>query len=477
MNPAPVATEASAPEPWKKASFGGRRHWWAVALLFLIAACLRFAWLGIKPPHFDEGVNGWFLDQMQRTGFYHYDPANYHGPFHFYVLFLAQSLFGRDVIALRVPLVLVNLGTLWMILLYARFVGRRVAFLAAAAFSVSSGMLFYSRYAIHEAWLVLALVVTIWGLFEWWTSASRRGVWAIVGGVTLMILTKETYVIHLAALGLACGTLRLLECWSPSEPEAAMTPAPHRLKMRDYLQPVALGLLAIFFFYSGGFFDFGALKGLYETFAPWFETGIVKGDHAKPWYYWLQLAVRHEWPALLGLLFCVRALFPGMNRFSRYLAIYGCGAAVAYSIVPYKTPWCVITILWPFFFLFGEALLAFARGGGRWRPALACLLTVFLLAFSLFDAIRLNYLHPAEPQKEVFVPSLAERWLTRAHLISLEARYIYVQTLDDLFKLTVPLKEMTRRDPRLLHEPAHILLSSYHPLPWVLGELTRVGYY
>ncbi len=353
MNQSPLAIEESAQEPWRRPFFDRRWHWWVVALLLLIAACLRFAWLGMKPPHFDEGVNGWFVDQMRRTGFYHYDPANYHGPFHFYVLFLAQTLFGRDVVALRVPMVLVNLATLWVVVLYGRFVGRRVALLAAAAFAVSSGMLFYSRYAIHEAWLVLALVVTVWGLFEWWCCASRRGLWAVVGGITLMILTKETYVIHVVSLALAFGTLLLLERWSPSVPEAAMKPASRSWRLSELLQPVALGALAILFFYSGGFFDFGALKGLYETFVPWFQTGVVEESHAKPLYYWLQLVVRHEWPALLGIVFCLRALFPGMNRFSRFLAIYGCGVLVAYSIVPYKTPWCVISILWPFFFRFG----------------------------------------------------------------------------------------------------------------------------
>ena len=46
----------------------------------------------MKPPHFDEGINGWFVDQMMKNGFYRYDPTNYHGPLHFYVLFLSQTL-------------------------------------------------------------------------------------------------------------------------------------------------------------------------------------------------------------------------------------------------------------------------------------------------------------------------------------------------------------------------------------------------
>jgi predicted membrane-bound mannosyltransferase len=43
---------------------------------------LRFFLLGIKPPHFDEGINGWFVDQVVHNGFYRYDPTNYHGPLH-----------------------------------------------------------------------------------------------------------------------------------------------------------------------------------------------------------------------------------------------------------------------------------------------------------------------------------------------------------------------------------------------------------
>ncbi len=56
---------------------------WIPWLIIGLAALLRFFLLGIKPPHFDEGINGWFVDQMMKTGFYKYDPTNYHGPLHF----------------------------------------------------------------------------------------------------------------------------------------------------------------------------------------------------------------------------------------------------------------------------------------------------------------------------------------------------------------------------------------------------------
>ena len=84
---------------------------WTPWLILGLAAFLRFFLLGIKPPHFDEGINGWFVDQVMHNGFYRYDPTNYHGPLHFYVLLLSESLFGRNIWALRLP---VDAGEHWL---------------------------------------------------------------------------------------------------------------------------------------------------------------------------------------------------------------------------------------------------------------------------------------------------------------------------------------------------------------------------
>src|SRR5205823_9442942 len=48
---------------------------WTPWIIIGLAAFLRFLLLGMKPPHFDEGINGWFVDQMLRNGFYKYDPT------------------------------------------------------------------------------------------------------------------------------------------------------------------------------------------------------------------------------------------------------------------------------------------------------------------------------------------------------------------------------------------------------------------
>src|ERR1700694_3130762 len=82
---------------------------WTPWLIVALGALLRFFLLQIKPPHFDEGINGWFVDQMVKNGFYRYDPTNYHGPLHFYILLVCQTLLGRTVWALRLPVVLASI--------------------------------------------------------------------------------------------------------------------------------------------------------------------------------------------------------------------------------------------------------------------------------------------------------------------------------------------------------------------------------
>ncbi len=146
---------------------------WIPWLILGLAAFLRLFLYYIKPPHFDEGINGWFVDQVMHNGFYRYDPTNYHGPLHFYVLLLSESIFGRNIWALRLPVILVSIGCVWLTLKFEPLVGRNVGRIAALAMAVSPGFVFYGRYAIHEVWLQFFSMMFILGLLGLWKS--RQG--------------------------------------------------------------------------------------------------------------------------------------------------------------------------------------------------------------------------------------------------------------------------------------------------------------
>jgi uncharacterized protein (TIGR03663 family) len=437
-----------------------KRLSWIDVGIIVIAASFRIAFLDIKPAHFDEGVNGWFADQMERNGYFRYDPTNYHGPLHFYALFLSQTLFGRHLWALRLPAVIASLLAIWMALRFREHLGATTARIAALALAVSPAYVFYGRYSIHESWLVLFSLIFCFGLLGLWTKGERQSLFMLLAGASGMILTKETYIVHLGSFLLAGMVLSLLQKVLPSRP--ALPISRQHWSWEDLANSSMLAALTIIFFYSGTFLDFSALNGLYETFAAWFHTGVAAAGHEKssyqlgPFnYYWVGLMARYEWPALLGLVLSFTYIFPSDARL-RYLAIYGCGVLLAYSLIPYKTPWCIISILWPFYFLLG----AFANAATKlfdfeMPPAAAKVVLMISLVASTALSVRLNFFQFADEREP----------------------YVYVQTFPEIQTLTQPLLEMAAKDPRYYHLQGHILLESYYPLPWMLGDFTRIGYY
>jgi predicted membrane-bound mannosyltransferase len=170
-------------------------------------------------------------------------------------------------------------------------------------------------------------------------------------GLFGMILTKETYIIHVG-----CAVIAIAVAWVSHKitPATETRRAVQRWDWADLIAVLAVGLAALVIFYTGTFFNWAGLKGLFETFEAWFATGHNGNGHEKPWWYWLMLIGRYEAAVAVGLLACVLCqLFKDISI--RYLAIYGVGSLMAYSIVAYKTPWCIISIVWPLLLVSGAA--------------------------------------------------------------------------------------------------------------------------
>src|SRR2546421_1162331 len=365
---------------------------WTPWIIVGLGAFLRFFLLGIKPPHFDEGINGWFVDQMVKSGFYRYDPTNYHGPLHFYVLLLSQTLFGRNLWALRLPVVLVSISCVWMTLKFEPFVGRTVSRLAALAMAVSPGFVFYGRYSIHEVWLLLFTMLFFYGLFGLWKSGTANFLWCAGMGLTGMILSKETYMLHVACAIIAAGVCYFSTYFFKLEDGQR---APQTWNYVDLVVVIGTGAALIVAFYSGFFFHWHGVRDLFQAYRPWFETGSQGHGHEKPWYYWLRLSAHYEIPALAGLPLCIVAWrFKTMAM--RYLAIYGVGTLMAYSIVKYKTPWCIISFIWPFLFTFGAIVTTAPMRFAAVTYRSAALVLFGLLAYAVYyeQAHNFNYVWP-----------------------------------------------------------------------------------
>jgi uncharacterized protein (TIGR03663 family) len=562
-------------------------------IILIIAAVMRLAFLDIKPPHFDEGINGWFCDQMAIHGYYKYDPSNYHGPLHFYVLFLFLETFGRNLWALRLPVVIVGTLTVGLLLGFRRYLGKPIAYIAALGMALSPGFTFYQRYSIHETWLAFFLILTYWGALGIFTRTSPKSIYALVLGITGMILTKETYVIHVIAFLMALPALFLkLESPLPEPKSTADDPRTTKAVSAhanvpdsdDFLAStrpatpwnhlglaLLIGIFFILFFYSGTFLHWQGVRDLFKTFSFWTHTGMQGNGHEKldfnlfqfhSWavnWYWIHLLLRYEWLPFIGVLFSVPTWLAG-NRHLRYLALYASATLIAYSVINYKTPWCMISITWPYLILgaafiemiwksvpkrstvlwtltalyltgdliifdlwhgFGHlktfwilsliGLILFLGGSylgtrRRYKQALLALTLTLLVVRIIALAFHRLPMFPVSfdivffaclgalcsftwlCSSRVFTVILALIILTfttskAIHLNFFQfdnpkEPYVYVQTFRDYQKLVNPILEKIRQKPELKDTlRGLILLNSYYPIPWVLGDIRDIGYY
>ena len=270
-------------------------------------------------------------------------------------------------------------------------------------------------------------------------------------------MIKETWIIHVIAMALGAFTLRGLEWFSRSAPlpwaATGLLPSPHALRrsilIDDAFRVAAICLAVVLFFFSGCLLDPSGLGGLLQAFAQWTRTGMGETGHEKSPLYWWDLLARYEWPALLGAVSSLAVVRPHTGRFFRWLAIGAGGALAAYSIVAYKTPWCLIAWAWPFFLVFGAGV----EWVGRWVDrAVAGGLAAVLLLISLAQCVQLNFERYADENEP----------------------YVYVQTTNDLRKLLDPLRWQRARDSASVFRAGHIIQPEHHPMLWLFGDRPNV---
>ncbi len=435
------------------------------------AAWLRFRALDIRPLHFDEGVNGWWVDEMMRLGYYPFDHGFYHGPLFFYMMYVSEALFGFNVTGLRLPAALCSLGLVALALAFGRFTGAAIARFAAAGIAVSPAFVFYGRYAIHESLMALSIAVFCWGCMETLGWGSRggcpcrratRGMLVAATGLAGMMLTKETYIVHTTAVVAAFVCLRF---WERNVLARFLPWILHTGQRREWRLAwprwptgAAAALIvggSVVVFYSGFFLHWEGVSRFFLAVGEWMEIGVGESQsgHVKPAWYWVETLAAMEWPTLVGLVCCPLAAVTACRTPVRWMAIFGPGVLFAYSVIPYKTPWCMVSIIWPL--LFVAPTMVLHRGLALpWCRALPVGYAL-LLAASAWTAWQISFVRPTDDT----VP------------------YVYVQTYEDVDQLAGPLKRKLEMSFENRTLRGGIVAADYYPLPWMLREFVNVGYF
>jgi len=299
-----------------------------------------------RPMHADEAILADKFGTLLESGVYPSDPRQYHGPMLGYLAWIPAHLTGRtsyDALTettLRMAPAVAGLFLALSPLLFARFVGQTAAMSAGALIAVSPVMVYYSRYFIPEMPLALWTALFL--------AALLRRSWATAGAAAaLMIATKETAVLALASAGIAYAAV-----FRPFKPE----------------------------YRAAGVFLITLIGGLSVLMAPpwkwailaqsaaaYIERGAAGGIHAHPWFSYFQW-LRGEAPILLCAAAGLAAAWRTTQPAIRFLAVYAALTFAIYSAIPYKTPWCAVSLLYPLTLLAGFAVQAL---GNRWRIVLA----------------------------------------------------------------------------------------------------------
>jgi uncharacterized protein (TIGR03663 family) len=424
--------------------------------------------------HADEAVHAEKFGALLEGRGYAYDPSEYHGPTLYYLTLLPAWLRGQgryveiDEVTVRVVPAALGVGLVAAHLAARTFLGAEGALVAALLAAISPAMVYYSRYFVHETLLVLFSFGALLAACRYLRSPG--GTPAVLAGMCagLMVATKET-----ASLALGCMVLAFALTLLVTRGPAARLPSTRGFAGGRHVLLAALATLAVaavlfssFLTHPQGIVDAVRAYGFY------LDRARTASWHVHPWTYYLGLLIRFPargTPFWTEGLILVLALAggaaawvprgaPGVDsKALRFLGFYTFLMLVAYSAIPYKTPWCLLGFLHGMILLAGAGAVFVVRSlRGTASRALVVALLVCAAAHLGWQAVRASLHFASDPRNP----------------------YVYAHTGRDVFGIVARLTDLARAHPDGSSMPVQIISrENLWPLPFYLRGLSRVGWW
>ncbi|MGB8509149.1 MAG: flippase activity-associated protein Agl23 [Pyrinomonadaceae bacterium] len=452
----------------------------ASACILLAAACLRLYDPGLNPLHHDEGVNGFFLTSLLRQGRYTYDPSNYHGPTLYYITLPFVALLGLKTYVIRLVPSLFGIGIVWLVLCLRRYIGTTGALVAAALIAVSPGAVYNSRYFIHESLFVFFTLGIVVAMLWFYKTGQALYLMLAAASAGLLFATKETHFVSAGVLVLATLTASVYVSITggrddrnlTGERRGTRTQLPwdaqggESTEARGIFAPfgdasrtnvLLLSALALFvvinvLLYSSFFTNQkGIMWDAFEAFGKWRDTG-TSDFHKKPFDTYFKWLWQEEAPifvlACAGAAVAVLQRFK--NRFAVFVGAWAFGMLLAYSLIPYKTPWLMLNFTIPSAIVGGYGVQVFddwcRRKNLTRAPAL--LLAGCALAVCSYQTLVLNF---REYDNDAYI-------------------YVYSHTQRGTLQLVAEVERLAERAGTGKETAISLSSPDYWPLPWYFRD-------
>lgn len=453
----------------------------------LVGAWFRFSDIGLKPFHHDEGVNGHFLLNLARSNQYKYDPTNYHGPSLYYFSLVSARVFGENDFAMRLSPVLFGILAIAMVWLLRRQLGTIGTPVAAFCMALSPCLVFYSRYFIHEmsfGCFSLGMVVGAWRYAE-----DRKFYWLALAAVStgLLLTTKETSVITVAVFLVAIVCAATWDTVKKLIQQRRLTPAAFVKELRSDTAAVlpsldhatAAAIIVVFihtFFYSSLFNHWEGVADFFRSIAHWTKERS-SNDHVKIFWYYLGILFKLELPMLIGSLLAGVFIVWRGNRFWLFTGAWTLGMTLAYSKIPYKTPWLMISFVVPMALVCGYAAERLYRLSSKlaWRFLCAAVFAASLFACGQ-TAWTVNFEKYDDNGNETGYFAARGKKLELKPYTDGTYGYVYAQTDREFLELVKLIEREADNFSTKKKTGIYVASPEHWPLPWYLRDYPGTDY-
>ncbi|MCI0697125.1 TIGR03663 family protein [candidate division KSB1 bacterium] len=441
------------------------------------ALALRLPRLEQRPMHGDEAVHAIKFGVLLEEGFYRYDRFEYHGPTLNYLTlipaWLSSARMLTEVSEWTLRIVPVFFGTLLVLLpvLLMDGLGKSAVIVASILTAISPAMAYYSRYYIQEMLLVCFTFGVIACAYRY-TQSKKLG-WALSIGIFLGLMhaTKETCVIAWGAMLLAFAltfALRRKEENSHSFIASLKATNPWHV-----VAAVAVAGVVSAMFYSSFFANAKGVLDSILTYKTYLSRAGHNEVHIHPWHYYLNILAYFRignnsvWSEALILILAAvgfvvatrKKVFDGIDdHLLCFIAFYTFFMTAVYSIIPYKTPWNLISFLHGMILLAGVGAVAMMKTLSNKFVRIAVITLIIAggvhLVWQAYLANYKYYENPANP-------------------------YVYAHPLNDTFKMVRRVEAIAPAHPdgRNLYIQVICPDDDYWPLPWYLRSFTHIGWW
>jgi len=469
----------------------------------IAALALRLPRLQQRPMHCDEAVHAIKLGDLLAEGVYTYNPNDYHGPTLNYLTLIparlssAEKLTQVSEVTLRIVPVFFGVLLVLLILLMGDGLKSGAAVYAAVLTAISPAMVFYSRYYIQEMLLVCFTFCAI--VFGYRYTRSKKIAWALLTGMSLGLMhaTKETCIIAFGSMFLALLLMLLMR-----RPKGTLANASQAIKPSHLIAALAAGAAVSALFYSSFLTNPAGILDSVRTYTNYFDRAGGNSLHIHPWYYYLKMLIYSRYgdgprwteaiivllavvgfiaamtkkglscanvhparlPMCLSRLNTSRPVVDGRDTNSsstggihllRFIGFYTLILTVVYSVIPYKTPWCMLGFLHGMILLAGVGAVVLVKIMPNVLPRLIILLFLFEGSVLLtWQSYLSNYKFYADSRNP----------------------YVYAHPTIEVFTITEKIEQYASVHEDRYDIPIDIICreDDYWPLPWYLRSFKKI---